>query len=88
MLKSPVHYVILDLAKSVPHCSLLVKLESLGIRGSLGLARFSLYAIRAVVNGSFTDWLPGPLLFLLYIDEIHHIISNSTIKLFADETGK
>ena len=27
----------------------------------------------------------GPLLFLLYIDEIHHVISNSTVKLFADD---
>ena len=25
------------------------------------------------------------MLFLLYIDEIHHVISNSTVKLFADD---
>jgi len=51
---------------------------------------------RIVVNGSFSEWLPvqsdvpqgsvlGPLLFLLYIGEIHHIVSNSTVKLFADD---
>ena len=51
---------------------------------------------RDVIDCCFSEWLPvrsgvpqgsvlGPLLFLLYIDEIHHIISNSTVKLFADD---
>jgi len=47
-------------------------------------------------NGFFSEWLPvrsgvpqgsviGPLRFSLYIDEIHQVVSNCTIKLFADD---
>jgi len=49
-----------------------------------------------VVNGFFSEWLPvcsgvpqgsvlGLLLFMLYIDEIHQVVSNCTVKLFADD---
>ena len=84
---------------SVPHCHLLLKLECLGIHGNL-LSWFGSFLTnryqRVVINGCFSDWLPvrsgvpqgsvlRPLLFLLYIDEIHHVISNSTVKLFADD---
>ena len=48
-----------------------------------------------VINGAFSDWLPvlsgvpqgsvlGPLLFLLYVDNINHCLSNSSVQMFAD----
>ena len=27
----------------------------------------------------------GPLLFVLYIDSLHHSVTNSTLKVFADD---
>ena len=29
----------------------------------------------------------GPLLFLLYLDDIHHAVSHSSIQLFADHVA-
>ena len=84
---------------SVPHQQLLLWLESLGIHGNL-LSWFDYFLTkryqRVVVNGSFSEWLPvrcgvpqgsvlGPLLFLLYVDELHRIVQHSNIKLFADD---
>ena len=57
---------------------------------------FAKCAKRRMASCLISEWLPvrsgvpqgsvlGPLLFLLYIDEIHHVISNSTVKLFADD---
>ena len=51
---------------------------------------------RVIINGSFSNWLPvlsgvpqgsvlGPLLFLLYIDDIHSAISHSSVLMFADD---
>ena len=86
---------------SVPHEHLLLKLQCLGITGQLLqwvrsflISRFQ----RVVINGSYSDWLPvrsgvpqgsvlGPLLFLLYIDDLHNVVSNSTLKLFADDVA-
>ena len=100
--RNSVNCVLLDLAKafdSVPHYHLLLRLESLGVRGNL-LSWFNSFLTkcyqRVVINGCFSDWLPvcsgvpqgsvlGPLLFLLYIDEVNHIVSNSVVKLFADD---
>jgi len=53
---------------------------------------------RVVINGKFSRWLPvtsgvpqgsilGPLLFLLYIDDLATVVHHSTIKLFADDVG-
>ena len=49
-----------------------------------------------VINGQTSDWLNvrsgvpqgsvlGPLLFILYIDNLHHSVTNSTLKIFADD---
>ena len=49
-----------------------------------------------VINGQTSDWLNvrsgvpqcsvlGPLLFILYIDDLHHSVTNSTLKIFADD---
>ena len=84
---------------SVPHQRLLLRLESLGIHGNL-LSWFDYFLTkryqRVVVNGSFSEWLPvrsgvpqgsvlGPLLFLLYVVELHRNVQHGNIKLFADD---
>ena len=49
-----------------------------------------------VINGVFSDWanvtsgvpqgtVLGPLLFILYVNDLDSVIKNSTIKLFADD---
>ena len=49
-----------------------------------------------VINGQTSDWLNvcsgvpqgsvlAPLLFILYIDDLHHSVTNSTLKFFADD---
>jgi len=83
---------------SVPHERLLVKLQSYGIRGNI-LTWLSSFLTnrdqRVMVNGSQSSWLPvtsgvpqgtvlGPLLFLLYINDITDNI-DSEIRLFADD---
>ena len=84
---------------SVPHTRLLLKLECLGIRGNLlsWLGYFLTKRFqRVVINGTFSQWLPvlsgvpqgsvlGPLLFLLYVDDIHHCVSYSSVQMFADD---
>ena len=96
------HSVFIDFAKafdSVPHERLLIKLESIGIRGPL-LQWFCAFLTsrrqRVVINGHFSNWckvssgvpqgsILGPLLFILYINDISSVVKNSDIKIFADD---
>ena len=85
---------------SVPHGRLLHELSLLGIQGSLH-AWFTDYlssrSQRVVIDGVFSPWISvtsgvpqgsilGPLLFLLYINDLPNVTSPSTsIALFADD---
>ena len=85
---------------SVPHIGLLHKLSLFGIQGSL-YAWFSNYLSsryqRVQVDGAYSPWvsvtsgvpqgsLLGPFLFLLYLNDLPDVVSNSTsIALFADD---
>ena len=82
------------------HEGLLYKLESLGIAGNL-LKLFQSFLIdrqqRVVLNGQDSKWAPvragfpqgsvlGPLLFLIYINDLPENLELSA-KLFADDTS-
>ena len=82
------------------HKSFLYKLKSVGVTGFI-LHWFSDYLAnrkqRVVIPGTCSNWLPvmdcvpqgsilGPLLFLLYINDIVNNIK-ATIRLFADDTS-
>ena len=84
---------------SVPHERLLLKLSSLGIHGYiLRWLRFFLTQRkqRVVINGVSSDWADvisgvpqgsvlGPLLFVLYINDLESVVKHSIVKLFADD---
>ena len=82
------------------HSKLLVKLQSFGVSGKLldGIAAFVAgRSQRVVVEYTFSSWVTvvsgvpqssvlGPILFLLYIDDVTLIYPGSvTFKLFADD---
>ena len=84
---------------SVPHRRLLLKLQTLGISGQL-LNWIDCFLTtrsqRVVVNGQYSEWLPvasgvpqgsilGPLLFILYVDDVRSVVKHSSIKIFADD---
>ena len=85
---------------SVPHQRLLLKLEAFGVHGSM-LKWFSSFLTtrrqRVVINGCFSEWSPvlsgvpqgsilGPLLFILYINDLPSAVSSSR-KIFADDVA-
>ena len=82
------------------HKGLLYKLKRCGISGSL-LLWFHDYLHgrqqRVVISGHTSPWgsikagvpqgsVLGPLLFLIYINDITHVVHNCSIRLFADDT--
>ena len=82
------------------HKGLLYKLQQLGIQGCL-LKWFENYLSnrvqRVVINGHVSDWqsifagvpqgsVLGPLLFLVYINDITSVVNYCNIRLFADDT--
>jgi len=83
---------------TVPHCRLLLKLSSYGIENKANFWIKSWLTQRVqivVVNGKCSTWLPvksgfpqgtilGPLLFLIYINDIVKDIS-SNLRLFVDD---
>ena len=82
------------------HKGLIAKLRRVGITGKL-LEWFQDYLInrkqRVVINGQYSSWgsvlagvpqgsVLGPLLFLIYINDITEEAQSSEIRLFADDT--
>ena len=82
------------------HKGLLFKLQRFGIHGCL-LKWFANYLSnrmqRVVINGQFSDWktifagvpqgsVLGPLLFLVYINDITSVVKYCNVRLFADDT--
>ena len=84
---------------SVPYQRLLIKLNHIGVRGQVLKCQIESFLTgrmqRVLVNGCFSSWTPvmsgvpqgsvlGPLLFIIYINDIMDEVS-STGELFADD---
>ena len=82
------------------HSGLLHKLQLAGVNGNL-LAWFKDYLSeryqRVIINGQHSEWgvtnagvpqgsVLGPILFLIFINDIVNTVSNCNIRLFADDT--
>ena len=98
--RSSVHVIFLDFSKAfdtVPHLKLCAKLDNIGVRGNIlsWIKAFLTNRQRVCVDGRSSDWssissgvpqgsILGPLLFLIYINDITHSL-NSEARLFADD---
>ena len=86
---------------TVNHFILIQKLEKYGVRG-LVLDWFKSYLInrkqytvisdyqsklQTVTCGAPQGSVLGPLLFLIYVNDIQSAVSSATVKLFADDTN-
>ena len=82
----------------MPHRRLLFKLQTLGISGQLldWIGFLTKRSQRVEVDGQYSERLPvvsgvpqgsilGPLLFILYIDDVRLAVNHSVIKIFADD---
>ena len=86
---------------TVDHEILLAKLENYGIRGHGNnffrsyLSNRKQYTSENGVDSTMSDincGVPqgsvlGPILFLLYITDMHRAFTNSSVRLFADDIG-
>ena len=96
--RSSTHVIYLDFSNSVPHQRLLMKLDCMGIRENL-LSWIEAFLHdreqRALVEWQSSDWrkvtsgvpqesVLGPLLFLMYINDID-VGLTSSVRLFADD---
>ena len=85
----------------IRHDVLLDKLENVGIRGSI-LKWFDSYLKdrwhRTFVNNCYSDYLCmktgvpegsclGPLLFLIYVNDVSNVIGDDMLNMFADDTA-
>ena len=84
---------------TVPHCRLMTKLQAYGIGGKMldWVKDFLTHRRQRVsINGSLSQWLAvlsgipqgsvlGPVLFILYINDLPDLVKNFTM-LFADDT--
>ncbi|MCP4584377.1 reverse transcriptase domain-containing protein, partial [Pseudoalteromonas sp.] len=84
---------------SVSHPKLIAKLDRYGVRGHLLLWIKAFLADRrqrVVIDNKFSRWLPvesgvpqgsvlGPLLFLVYINDLPYVVRYAQVKLFADD---
>ena len=99
--KASSHIIFLDFSKafdSVPHRRLLLKLEHIGVRGTLlhwVRGFLSNREQRVIIDGQMSDWarvtfgvpqgpILGQLLFLIYVNDTDSDISSS-VRLFADD---
>jgi len=99
--KASSHIIFLDFSKafdSVPHRRLLLKLEHIGVRGTLlhwVRGFLSNREQRVIIDGQMLDWaqitsgvpqgsILGPLLFLIYVNDTDSD-SSSSVRLFADD---